>query len=148
MPAHRRARLCLCGGRASAFCTSPSWASTSLYSRFPIFRKISSVCCHGCRLFLRPGIALRNVFALIDPALHANDAISGLRFGSAEIDVCTEGLQRQTALQVPLFARDFRAVQTAGNANLDSLAAKTQRRIHRLAHGTAEGNTLFQLQRD
>src|SRR6266851_2882512 len=125
MPTHRRARLCLCGGRASAFCTSPSWASTSLYSRFPIFRKISSVCCHGCRLFLRPGIALRNVFALINPALHANDAVSCVRLGSAEINVCAERLQRQTALQVPFFTRDFRAIQTAGNAHLDSFAAKT-----------------------
>src|SRR5262249_25686980 len=57
-------------------------------------------------------------------------------------------LQRQTALQVPLFPRNFRAVQTAGDADFDSLAAKTQSRINRFAHGAAERNALFKLQRD
>src|SRR5436190_14871029 len=34
----------------------------------------SSVCCDYRGLFLHAGVALRNVFALIDPALHADDA--------------------------------------------------------------------------
>ena len=57
-------------------------------------------------------------------------------------------LQRQPPLQVPFFARDFRAVQTARHANLDALAAKAQRRIHGFAHRAAERHALFQLQRD
>ena len=36
----------------------------------------------------------------------------------------------------------------AGHANLDALAAETQSRIHRLAHGAAERHALFKLQRD
>src|SRR6267142_994882 len=53
---------------------------------------------------------LGNVFALIDPALHANHAISGVGFRSAVINVRAQRLQRQSSLQIPLFARDFRAV--------------------------------------
>src|SRR3982074_2034254 len=54
---------------------------------------------------------LRNVFALIDPALHANHAIRGVGFRGAVINVRAQRLQRQSSLQVPFFARDFRAVQ-------------------------------------
>src|SRR5216684_3454724 len=103
---------------------------------------VGSICCDGFGLFLNPGITLRDVFALIYPALHANHAVSGLCFRSAEIDVRAKGLQRQTALQIPLFAGDFRAIQTAGYANLDAFAAKTQRRVYRLAHRTAKSHAL------
>ena len=64
------------------------------------------------------------------------------------VDVRAERLQRQTALQVPLFAGDFRAVQAAGDANLDAFAAKTQSGVNGFAHGAAEGDALFKLQRD
>src|ERR1700688_133546 len=118
----RRARPCLCGGRASAFGTSPSSASTSFCSRFPSvpFGSAGSICRHGFGLFLNPGITLRDVFALIEPALHANHAVSGLRLRGTEIDVRAKSLQRQTPLQVPLFASEFRAVQAARHANLDA----------------------------
>ena len=66
----------------------------------------------------------------------------------AEIDVRAQRLQRQTALQVPLFAGDFRAVQTAGHANLDALAAETQRRVNGFAHRAAERHALFELERN
>src|SRR5262249_35808488 len=69
-------------------------------------------------LLLNLGCLLRNVLALINPALHADDAVRGIGFRSTEIDVRAKGLQRQTPLQVPLFARDFRAVQPASNTNL------------------------------
>src|SRR6266853_57499 len=68
--------------------------------------------------------------------------------GKTKIDVRAERLQRQPSLQVPFLARDFRAVQTAGDTNLDSLASETQGRVHRLAHGAAEGHALFELQRN
>src|SRR6185369_1842803 len=109
----RRARPCLCGGRASVFCTSLSSASTSLCSRFPNFFRSDALVRRnrlGLVVVLRL-LAARNVFALIDPALHADYAVRGVRFRSAKIDVRAERLQRQTALQIPLFARDFRAVQ-------------------------------------
>src|SRR5580658_8521724 len=99
-------------------------------------------------LVVFPPLALGNVFSLIDPALHANHAVGGLRFRSSVIDVRAEGLQRQTALQVPFLAGDFRAVQTAGDANFNALATETQRGVHGLAHGAAEGDALFKLQRD
>src|SRR6266853_4386499 len=66
--------------------------------------------------------------------------------GKTKIDVRAKRLQRQPALQVPFLARDFRAVQTASDTNLDSLTSETQGRVHRLAHGAAEGDTLFELQ--
>src|SRR6266436_1676395 len=53
---------------------------------------------------------LGNVFALIDPALHTNHAIRGVGFRGAVINVCAQRLQRQSSLQVPLLASDFRAV--------------------------------------
>src|SRR5512133_3812968 len=91
---------------------------------------------------------LRKDLAFVDPALHADDAVRGLRFRESPVDVGAKGVQRQTTLQIPLGARDFVSVQAARNANLDSLAAKAQSRIHRLTHGAAETNTLFELQRD
>src|SRR3989449_4954471 len=92
--------------------------------------------------------ALRNVFALIDPALHADDAVGGIGLREAEIDVRAQRLQRQPPLQVPFFARDFSAIQTARHTHFDPLAAETQRRIHRFAHCAAKGHALFELQRN
>src|SRR6266704_1320721 len=60
--------------------------------------------------------ALRNVFALIDPALHANHPVRRVRLREAEIDVRAQRLQRQPPLQVPFFARDFSAIQTPRHA--------------------------------
>src|SRR5438445_2132957 len=92
--------------------------------------------------------ALRNVFALIDPALHADYAVGGVGLRKSEINVRAQGLQRQAPLQVPFFAGDFRAVQPAGDAHLDAFAAETQRGVHRFAHRAAKGHALFKLQRD
>src|SRR5207253_1672485 len=66
----------------------------------------------------------------------------------AVVDIRPQGVQRKLALQIPLAARDFRAVQPAAHAHLDSFAAEAQRAIHGLAHGAAEGHALFELQRD
>ena len=68
--------------------------------------------------------------------------------GKAVIDVGTQSVQRQPALQVPLGAGDFVAIQPAANADLNSLAAEAQRRIHGFAHGAPESHTLLQLQRN
>ena len=56
--------------------------------------------------------------------------------------------KRQPPLQIPFFARDFRAVQPARYAHLDAFAAKSQRRIHCLAHRAPESHALFKLQRN
>src|SRR5712664_1539148 len=72
-----------------------------------------SLLCHrgsGFAFLLNLRKLLGHVFALVDPALHANHSISGVGFRSAEIDVRAQRLQRQPPLQVPFLARDFRAV--------------------------------------
>jgi len=107
-----------CGGRASAFCTSPSSASTSLCSRFPdLFNcfpataKLAAFSVYATaavsRFLLNLRSLLGHVFALVDPALHANYAVSGVGFRGAEINVRAQRLQRQPPLQVPFLARDF-----------------------------------------
>src|SRR5579864_588740 len=60
--------------------------------------------------------------ALVDPALHPNDAVSRARFTEAKVDVGPQRVQRQTPLQIPLRTRDFVAVQSSAHANFDSLA--------------------------
>src|SRR5436190_13733288 len=99
-------------------------------------------CSHGLRLALLGG----ENFSLVNPALHADDAVRGARFGETVIDIRAQRMQRQAALQVPLRARDFVSVQASAHADLDSLASKTQRRVHRFTHRAAEANPLFQLQ--
>src|SRR5580704_16626969 len=101
-----------------------------------------------CLRFRLLDSALGNVFPLVNPALHANHAVGGVRLGRAVVNVGAQGLQRQPALQIPFLAGDFRAVQASGNADLDSLAAEAQRGIDGLAHGPAKGDALFELQRD
>ena len=57
-------------------------------------------------------------------------------------------MQRQTSLQVPLRTCDFIPIQASAHANFNSLAAETQRRVHRLAHRPPEAHPFFQLQRN
>src|SRR5436190_20295736 len=94
-PNLRRARPCRFGGRASAFGTSPSWASTSLCSRFPDLVNRFPVTAQRAALFalhhrrgfaflLNPRSLLPDIFALIDPAFHANHAISRVGFRAHE----------------------------------------------------------------
>src|SRR5437016_1790312 len=158
-PNLRRARPCRFGGRASAFGTSPSWASTSLCSRFPSLVNRFPVTAQRAALFrlhhrrgfaflLNLGSLLGDIFALIDPALHANHPISRVGFRGPEINVRAQRLQRQPSLQVPFLARDFRTVQPACHAHLDAFAAEAQRRIHCFTHRAPKGHALFQLQRD
>src|SRR5205814_2530076 len=79
---------------------------------------------------------------------HADDAVGGLGFGEAVLDVGAQGVQRQASLEIPLRARDLVAVQAARDAHLDAFAAEAQGRIHRLTHGAAEADALLELQRD
>ena len=53
--------------------------------------------------------------ALVDPDLDADDAVGGLGFGEAVVDVGAQRVQRHAAFAVPLAARDFDAVQAAGD---------------------------------
>src|SRR5579864_3168082 len=136
---HCRARLFPRADRAAVSGTSLSLALTSscslkLFGRsyWRIFRR-SFLYSHCLRFgFLDP--ALGNVLPLVNPALHADDAVRRMSLGSAIVNVGAQGLQRQPALQVPFLAGDFRAVQASRHANLDSLAAEPQRGFDGYAH--------------
>src|SRR6188508_77507 len=84
---------------------------------------------------------------LVEPHLHADLAVGRAGFREPVVDVRAQRLQRQLAVQIPLGARDLGAVQAARHAHLDAAGAEAQRRLHRLAHGAAEGDALFELHR-
>src|SRR6184192_361911 len=144
----RRDRPCLCAARASASGTSLFSASTSFCSLGCQLQVSNCFSAGGRGSFARflHFRALWNVLALVDPALHANHAVRGVRLRETEINFRAQRLQRQPPLEVPLFARDFRAVQPARHAHFDAFAAEAQRRIHRFAHRPAKRHALFELQ--
>src|SRR5512138_1624962 len=92
---------------------------------------------------LRRGLGL----APVDPGLDPDLTERGVGLVEAEVEVGAQGVQRQLAVQVPLGARDLGAVQAPGDADLDAARAEAQRRVHRLAHGAAEGDPFLELQR-
>src|SRR5580704_10677116 len=86
--------------------------------------------------------------AAVDPGLDADDAVGGVRLGKTVVDIGTQRVQRQTALEIPLRARNLVSVETTGDADLDALAAEAESGVDRFAHGAAEADTLLKLQRD
>src|SRR5205085_9709702 len=90
----------------------------------------------------------RQPLTFIEPGLHTDLAVGRARLGEAVIDVRAQCLQRQLAVEIPFRARDFRAVQPPGHADLDAARAEPQRRLDRLTHRAAECHALFQLLRD
>src|SRR5579885_3113306 len=68
----------------------------------------------------------RKNLALIDPALDPDHAISRVGLAESVIDIRAQRVQRKLALQIPLGARDFGAVQSPRNADLDSFASEAQ----------------------
>src|SRR5690349_11034733 len=88
--------------------------------------------------FLFTSDARGEPLALVEPHLHADLSVGGVGFREAVVNVRAQRLQRQLAVQVPLRARDFRAVQAARDAHLDAARAEAQRRFDGLAHGPAE----------
>src|SRR5687767_8276638 len=104
-----------------------------------------------CRLRVcrfRRLIGRREHFALEDPDLDADDAVVGARFGQTVIDVRAERVQRNATFAVLLGAGDFRAVQAAGDANLDAQRADAHRVGHRALHGATEHDATLELLRD
>src|SRR5690606_6238281 len=51
-------------------------------------------------------------FALEDPDLDADDAVSGFGFGSAVVDIGTQGVQRHAAFAVPFGTGDVGTAET------------------------------------
>src|SRR5688572_7934153 len=87
----------------------------------------------------------RQALTLVEPHLDADRAVGRERLGETVVDVGTQRLQRQLAVQVPLRAGDLRAVQPARDAHLDAARAEAQRRFDRLAHRPAERHALLEL---
>src|ERR1700741_4576915 len=84
----------------------------------------------------------------IDPNLHTDLPESRSGFGETVIDVSAQRVQRQLALQMPLTPRDFSAVQTTTDLDLDSLRPKPQRLFHGLSHRATKRNALLELGRN
>jgi hypothetical protein len=59
------------------------------------------------------GFARGQAVAAVDPALDADDAVRGLGFREAVVDVGLQRVQRHATLAIPLAARDLDAVQAA-----------------------------------
>src|SRR4029077_4658297 len=87
-------------------------------------------------------------FSLVDPHLHADRPVRGVRSGRTVVDVRLERVQRKTAILVPLRARDLCAVEPSSHANLDSLRAEPERTLHRFLHRPTEGDAALQLRGD
>src|SRR5690606_6041480 len=68
--------------------------------------------------------------ALEDPALDADHAVSGVRFGFGIIDVRAQRVQRHAAFAVPLDTGDFRTAETATTGNPDPFGPQAQRGLH------------------
>src|SRR5690606_8544167 len=70
---------------------------------------------HGGQIVAAQGITL------VDPDLHANDAVCRLGFGEAVVDVSTQSVQRHAAFAIPLGTSNFDTVQTTRRHDLDAL---------------------------
>src|SRR5262245_3158885 len=84
----------------------------------------------------------------VDPHLHADRAVRGLRRGGAVVDVGLEGGQRDRAADLLLDARDLRAAEAAAHLHLDALRAALHRLLDRALHRAAERGALDELLRD
>src|SRR5690606_6151135 len=94
------------------------------------------------------GLVAAQRVALVDPHLHADDAVCGERLRGAVVDVGTQRVQRHAPLAIPLAARDLGAVEAARAHDLDALGTEAHRVLHRALHRAAEHDPLLQLLRD
>src|SRR5690606_8739107 len=74
-----------------------------------------------------------------------NDAVGGLGFRGAVVDVGAQRVQRHATFSVPLGAGDLDAVQTTGAHDLDALGTQAHGVLHRALHGAAEHDALLEL---
>src|SRR5919202_1362921 len=89
-------------------------------------------------------LALGDV-ALVDPHLDADAAERRAGLVQAVVDVRAQRVQGDAALAVELRTAHLGAAETAGALHPDALGAGPQRRLHALAHGTAERHTAGEL---
>src|SRR5438874_9116254 len=98
-----------------------------------------------CRSPAAPGLGH---LTFVNPHLHADGAVRGVRGGLAVVDIRFERVQRQPPILVPLRARDLCAIEPSSHANLDALCAEPERALHRFLHGPTEGDAPLQLRGD
>src|ERR1700712_2273742 len=91
----------------------------------------------GAQLLRLPAPLLVDV-STVDPGLHTDDAVGGVRLGKAVVDVRPQRVQGKPTLEIPFGTGDLIAVQAARDADLDALAAEAEGRIDRHAHDAAE----------
>src|SRR5690606_26747663 len=83
--------------------------------------------------------------ATVDPALDANVAVGGVRFGKAVIDVSTQGVQRHFAIASLFVAGDFSTGQTTRAQQTDAFCTVFHGALHGLAHCATESHTALDL---
>src|SRR4030095_4317441 len=87
----------------------------------------------------------RKQLPFVDPNLDTNSTVGGACFSKAKVNVSTQRVQWELALQIPLGAGDLSAIQPSRAVNFDSLGLNLESRIYRFSHGASESDTLFEL---
>src|SRR5512145_2157233 len=90
----------------------------------------------------------REDFALEDEDLDPDDAVGGLRLGETVVDVGPQGVQRHTALTVPLGTAHLRSAKTTATVDFDPLSAELEGLADALLHCPAKGNPALKLKGD
>jgi hypothetical protein len=114
----------------------------SLFSLTSILSSLASLILHFAQSLLREN------FALVDPNLHANRSVDGVRSGLAIVDVSSNRVQRDLSDLIAFSSSDFRTTESSGHLNLDTAAVHSGDAGHRLAHGSAVTDSLLKLSRD
>src|ERR1700754_2544217 len=126
-----------------------TWQRSLLGSPLAIAAVFTTLATRRLRLFFlrRLGRSGREVedFAPVDPHLDTDDAVGGLGFGGAVVDIRAQGMQRDATFTAPLGAGDLGAVQTTGNVDLDAQGAKAHGVADRALHCTAEHDAALEL---
>ena len=121
-------------------------ARTSVVAASAIVSVVASASV-GSLCSLNRKLALED-FALVDPNLNADNAVSCVCSCYAVVDVSTESLKRDCTLVIALGTSDLGTAQTASYHGLDTLSAGLHGSADNGLHSTSEGNTALELLRD
>src|SRR5690606_34782044 len=111
---------------------------------FTAFLALATVVTFGRTTLVCSGIVLEH-FALEHPNLDADDAVRGLGFGSAVVNISAQRVQRNATFAVPFGTSDIGTTQTATNVHADAAGAHADRRLHGALHGATESHAAFEL---
>ena len=84
-------------------------------------------------------------FALVQPNLNTDSAVGCCSLSKAVVDVCTDGLQRDSTVMVLLASSNFCTIETAGYHDLDTLCAELHGAADALLHSSSESDSLLEL---